>query len=982
MPSLVNALLEAAAVSLTDATRFLRWIGGRRGRPGEVRSYRLQAGGPRRGVVALALALAVGLNLAIVPQAVASPPPGAPVVPEPAPAEVEDSDGDGSLDQPDLASAAVAAHQLDEAVEDLSQRSETARVVVNPDGSITEQLFGAPMWVQDEDGEWVDVDYTLVPRDSGGFVPKAAPTDLVIDGGGKEFARLTLPDGTVTVWSWPRTLTNPTVDGPVATYAVGDGVDLLVTATARGVSTRIQVNTPTAVIPAFRVKVRTYGAELKQGDAGGMLLADDEGGDPSASIAVLSAWDARRDAFGDPVKVVPVAATLTETAAVGDRVDQELALTVPTELVDDPEVVYPLTIDPDMSAFAPVQDAWAREGVGWVSDLHYRLLVGASKDHSNSNTAVSLVQWDDGRDRNRNISNAEVGFFQYMSASCSSKRMNIHQVLGSWSESTLTWANKPGVSTAAATSSYLTKNIGASGCTPAGGFVTADVTGLVQSWADGASNVGMQLSVPDANKNDFSFERRLCSTNYDTSHTTCNKAARTPYLKFTYTNRKPYKPFDFKIDLSNAPRTFGNRQWVSSSSVTFSAATVGVYGGKIQMVYEFRASQEAPAVLGTCTTPVVDWWIVAACTASLPPGGYSVRVKAVDIDGLVSDWSDWLTMGVELAPPSAPTSLDFSHDSSLVAAATTSSTPTLAATLTVPSGGACLTPGGCLKGEFTVLDSHGNQVWSGTSAPVGNGGVASVVVPTGQLNDLTLYTIRAVAVSVDSGSGSSAASIAMSTVFSISPPAPGTLQLVNGSTVATEPTPKVTVQRPTLRATMPSGALCGLGHPACLRAEFTVKRASDSTVVFGPAVVSGLTSGQVTDVTSSVDLADGGTYVLAVRTFNELTGLWSVAANATFRVVLPLTTPDLTWLTPDGTTLRLGIAGVPAASYSWTVTLTSRTDSSTVELEGTSVPVNGELRIPLSLASGEWDVDVQARGVNGDGDSSALSDLVHDSITA
>lgn len=569
-----------------------------------------------------------------------------------------DSDGDGTADRPDLVSAAITAQALDEPVEDLSGRDETNRVVVNPDGSVTEELYGAPMWVQDAEGTWVDVDYTLVPRPEGGFVPKAASTDLVIDGGTREFARLVLPDGSATVWSWPQVLPVPTVDGPVATYAVAAGVDLLVIATARGVSTRIQVNNPQAVVPAFKVQVRMIGADLDENSSGNLVVTGDDEKEASADTGTLLAWDSRLDEFGDPVKVVAVDASLRETGSSGERTDHELTLRMPDELVNDPDVVYPIIIDPDLSPFGPQDDTWVREGMTWISELEYRLIVGASKDHTNNKPAVSYLRWDNGRLRNRTISKAEVGFFQYMSASCSTKRADVHPLTSTWSGSGTKWTNKPSVGTSLGKSTYFTKNIGASGCTPAGGWVTADVTKMAQMWADGAdaANYGLQLSVPDGNKNDVSFERRLCSVNYDTTHTTCKSASKTPYLKFTYTNRKPSAPA--KPAITSSKVEFNGRSWATSGSPTFSTkSAVGVWGSTIKMTYEVRTSSSATAVSKTCTSGSVDWWLAGACAVSgLTAGGtYAVRAKATDSNGLVSDWSAWLDFGITQPAPATPT---------------------------------------------------------------------------------------------------------------------------------------------------------------------------------------------------------------------------------------------------------------------------------------------------------------------------------------
>ena len=578
------------------------------------------------------------------------------VSPAPTESETVDSDDGGVWERPDTVSAAVTARAVDEPVEDLSQRSESQRVIVNPDGSITEELYAAPLWVQDADGVWVDVDYSLVPREGGGYAPKAAPVDLVISGGKQEFARLVLPDGAQTVWSWPDVLPEPTISGPVATFAVARGVDLVVIATAQGVATRIHLNTPELVLPEFRVLIRTIGADLEYTEDG-QLLVEGGGGDVVASTPTLLAWDGRLDEFGDPIEVVRVEASIEEVASKGERIDHELTLTVPTELLNDPEVVFPVVIDPDMSPFAPLQDTWIREGVGWISDLTYRLLVGASKDHANSNPAVSLLQWKSQPMRDRTISSAEVGFFQYMSASCSSKTVEIHPLTSSWDDWT-TWATQPSVNPWTGTSSSFSKNIGASGCTPAGGFVTANVTAMVQAWANGAdhgglANYGMHLNIPVGSERNYSFERRLCSADYDPTHTTCNRASRTPYLKFTYTNNPPWAPTTPVI--SNT-RMFGGKLWAHTSSPTFTSSAIGVYGAQVSLNFEVRDSATATVLVASCITNPTPADVYTSCAVSgLATGEYVVRARAIDSNGLVGPWTPWLAFGVDTVVPAAPT---------------------------------------------------------------------------------------------------------------------------------------------------------------------------------------------------------------------------------------------------------------------------------------------------------------------------------------
>lgn len=97
----------------------------------------------------------------------------------------------------------IAARLSDQRVEDLSQRTESERTFANPDGTLTTEQFGDAVRIE-RDGEWVDVDYDLVQNADGSWSPKAAPVDVVIDGGGKkEAARVTFDEGESLAVTWP-----------------------------------------------------------------------------------------------------------------------------------------------------------------------------------------------------------------------------------------------------------------------------------------------------------------------------------------------------------------------------------------------------------------------------------------------------------------------------------------------------------------------------------------------------------------------------------------------------------------------------------------------------------------------------------------------------------------------------------------------------------------------------------------------------------
>ncbi|MCA0294640.1 MAG: hypothetical protein LCH96_04835 [Actinobacteria bacterium] len=605
------------------------------------------------GVLSIALCFSTEMPMARAESPSPSPTPGET---QAAQAAAADSDGDGTPDRPDLVSAGVTARVLGVAVEDLSQRSERVRVLVNPDGTLEQESHAAPVWVKDADGKWVDVDYTLVARDGGGFAPKASPSSVLIDGGGaKEFARLDLPGGGSTVWSWPEDLPTPAVEGPTATYAVVDGVDLLVTATPMGVSTRIRINTAEAVVPEFTVKVRTTGVDLSQSGDGQLVFSD--GDDTAGHTASLLAWDGRRDKFGDPLEVVPVEATLGETATRGSRTDQDLTLTTPTELVDDPDVVYPIVVDPELSPLSPSQDTWVRKDTTTIEN-GYRLMTGRLDGSPNDNPTISYLQWPNGEISGRKILSGKLYLLQYAAGSCGSRTMNIHPLGGAWSDLTTKYTDKPIAMTSTGTSSTLTKNLGGDGCSAPNGFVSADITKMVQAWADGPTNggftnYGIQLNTPSGNASDVTYERRFCSVNPDPSHTSCKTSSEAPYLKLVY-NSAPLQAGWVSMDAS---RTFDGKLWTSTATPTLSTSATDAEASKVNYSIEVRTSTDATDIAASCITGQVAAGSTASCkpaTALTDGHSYVVRARATDEHGLAGDWSEWRSFGVDTTAPSTP----------------------------------------------------------------------------------------------------------------------------------------------------------------------------------------------------------------------------------------------------------------------------------------------------------------------------------------
>lgn len=454
-------------------------------------------------------------------------------------AEPTDSDGDGALDTPNTESAVAGAAVSHEQVEDLSQRTESATVVANPEGTFTSKEFATPVRMK-RDGNWVEVDYTLAKRTDGSWAPKASPVDVSIDGGSaKEAARVTFDDGESLAVTWPTDLPEPTVDGGVATYKISDATDLVVSVTSSGVNTRIRLNKkPEVNDPVFTLGLRAEGVDLNQSSTGGLVVSGDDG-KTIAKTSTLVAWDAATDDAGDPANVVDLSADLDETSSNGDVTQHTLDLTTPEGFLSDPDISWPVTIDPDIS-MNKVRDTWVRNGDTASHGAENRLIVGKINPDTTTNpgpTRSYLKFYNGTIEDNPNIDvlTAELGLYQYYGYSCTDRRMYVYPVGVNWND-TITWANKPAIVYGNG-ATHVDANRGATGC--GDGWTTVNLTSMAKAWAAGSVDMqGIRLSAGDEDYS--SYERRFCSMNPE-SGTGCNTAARTPYLSVTY-NVAPSTP--------------------------------------------------------------------------------------------------------------------------------------------------------------------------------------------------------------------------------------------------------------------------------------------------------------------------------------------------------------------------------------------------------------------------------------------------------
>lgn len=624
--------------------------------------------------------LAIGMSLVLAITVLAGPPTWA--AESPSEDEVEQTD-DEALSRPDVVSAGLLAESRDARVEVTSLRTATAQTFANPDGTLTEEQYGADRWVEQADGSWVDVDYDLEPADGGILRPKAVNQDIEIsDGGSTEAARVTFADDSSLAVTWPDELPEPTVEGGVATYALSSATDLVVSVTARGVASRIVLNeAPAEDDPVFSLGLRTEDLDVEQTNRGSLKVVDEDG-EQIGSTANLIAWDAELDDAGDPVNVVNVQADLSDGITQGDVTKHDLDLTVPADFLTSEDTTYPVTIDPDISAVSHIRDTWVRSGTTSTQGSSYRLLLGRIGGDSNTNPAVSYQQWSNSQLTGKKILSATMGLYQYDAGSCSARNVSVHPLTSSFTEASTVWTNRPNVSTTTGTSTSFSTNRGRTGCSAGNGFVTVDVTKMVDRWAAGTlTNHGLHLNSPVAN--DSTYERRWCSSNPDTAatQTPCTTSSRVPYLKVTY-NGPPNTP---AIPGSASPaRTVDGTYYVGATKPAFTTSATDPEGRSVTYTYQVRTSTTSTTVITSCETPGVASGGSASCsgTAALTPGTtYHVRAKATDGYGADSGWSSNRAFVVDATPPSTPTitCTGFANNSWTEAPSTTSTTCSVSA---------------------------------------------------------------------------------------------------------------------------------------------------------------------------------------------------------------------------------------------------------------------------------------------------------------
>jgi RHS repeat-associated protein len=553
-----------------------------------------------------------------------------------------DSDGDKTLDAPDTASAAASALTKNKPVEDLSERTETSTVVVNPDGTRTLSQYQIPVRVK-RDGEWLNVDATLAKQSDGTYRPKASASDVVIFGGGtKDAGKVTLGDGSSVTVTWPETLPAPTIEGGVATYKVSATADLLMVMTSDGVAARLRLNEmPKQDDPVFTFGLRSEDVTVTETADGGLALKDDQG-KTVGGTSELVAWDAKTDEAGEPLDKVSLNAQLDQTGKVGDVATHELDLTAPEGFLSDPTTKFPVIIDPDIAGLEAARDTWVRQNDPDDHNVWPSLRVGQLNNNPAGNTyaAISYMQWNLGNiPASSTVTDANLFLYQFYAPSCVATAMNIQPVTSAWNAS-ITYLNKPDPYAGDAQVNY-----DKAGCpgTPAA-KISIPAKTWIDNWRNGTGgygNYGLRLGVPNMNQSDINYQRRICSYNWDNGTTVdpnyanCTNPLNAPSMQVTY-NDPPAVPISLDVTNGGNPAT------------VYATLTDGNAEAHLRAQITVRKANSPTIVWqGDSTETTGGTHQVSRRLPYLPDGKYEFTAKAIDDSGFQSAVSSSKSFSIE-----------------------------------------------------------------------------------------------------------------------------------------------------------------------------------------------------------------------------------------------------------------------------------------------------------------------------------------------
>ncbi|GIH78219.1 hypothetical protein Plo01_46480 [Planobispora longispora] len=376
-----------------------------------------------------------------------------------------------------------------------------------PDQTLKTELYAGPIRLQ-RGGAWRDIDTTLTQSD-GVLKPKVAKAEVEISTGGTgPFLRLRHGNGNAFGVRWAKNLPTPTVEGDTATFAdVIPGGDLVVTALSTGFTHDVVLRKrPTGPVE-IRMPLELTGMKLdrkaakgaKRGE--GRLELTDTNGDLIGTAPDPQMWDAAAEDSPDAGQRAVV-----DTEIATERGQQVLVLRPDATFLNDPDVRYPVRIDP-WTSLALTTDAFV--STDYPSPGNASTWLHAGKFGSGAKVARTYLKFDTTPLLGKAILNADLKLWSYKSNACGmvvGSGIQARRVTAAWTKVTL--SAQPATTTEDAVTNRA--SYGAPNCKEE--WLWWSIEGIVADWANGAANHGLQMRA--ANENDTTNWRMFHSAEF------------------------------------------------------------------------------------------------------------------------------------------------------------------------------------------------------------------------------------------------------------------------------------------------------------------------------------------------------------------------------------------------------------------------------------------------------------------------------------
>ncbi|MHC3475483.1 DNRLRE domain-containing protein, partial [Streptomyces sp. 7R007] len=542
-----------------------------------------------------------------------------------------------------VAAALLMARLQDRRIEVTSERTAASTTYALPSGELQTATYAGPIR-QKVGGRWKDIDTDL--SDTGPALrPAVAAADVTVSDGGDTSLASVGKDGTSFGLGWESELPAPTVKDNTASYDLGDGQTLSVAALAQGFSENLQLDAAPAAGTSYRIPLKLKGLELSKADSGHLLLKDAHGKLVAEAPAPMM-WDSSTDKASGESKHQAAVTTDIETAADGS---QTLVLTPDPDYFAQ-DLTYPVTVDPT-STLAVTTDTWVQTPDYPDSQVSSTELKSGTYD-GGTDIARSYLKFDVSAFKGKHITDTNLALYSYYSSTCatSGAGTQVRRITSSWSSSDVTWSTQPSTTTTGAITNKAALGYSSTDCP--GGTMNFDIDAIVQAWADGSANYGLQ--VRGADEGDSSTWRRFRSANYVSGDNSVE-----PHLTVTY-NSYPAVPSSLAVSPSQV-NAYSGKRYITTYTPTLSAKVTDADGSTVKAQFEITndpAYTSEAAYSTTVTSSSVASGGTATyavpSTAALPAQHMRMRVRGYDGTDYGA-WSSYLYFVPNVAKPAAPT---------------------------------------------------------------------------------------------------------------------------------------------------------------------------------------------------------------------------------------------------------------------------------------------------------------------------------------